>query len=376
MACVGRGDDVPWSGTSYTLVSVVWFLDRNQVHLSKSVLPVNDELRRPGLGRHLVGQRVVVRRVLPGETGPSGGPAMTDLLGVMESWAGGVTTVRSASGQVTVIAVADIVSGKPVPPRASVHQQVTAQQAERHAVVGWAPLICQPLGEWLLRASDGYSTRANSVLAVGDPGISITSATDAVRDFYAEHALPPLAQVVVDSPEHRTLESAGWISARPGEADTAFQIASLSQVMRATRRLRQSVVPDVSLSTTVSPAWLAADDRRAWTGPAAVKVLEGPVHVCFGCVYATPSEGDEHLIAKGRAAYDADWVGVTNLWVSPDHRRRGLGVAVLEKLLGWGAELGARTTYLQTRGDNLAALALYERLGFTTHHTYRYLAPN
>ena len=40
----------------------------------------------PGLGPHCVGQRVVVRRLLPGQTGPSGGPAMTDLLGVMESW--------------------------------------------------------------------------------------------------------------------------------------------------------------------------------------------------------------------------------------------------------------------------------------------------
>jgi hypothetical protein len=33
------------------------------------------------LGPHVVGQRVVVRRVVHGETGPSGGPALTDLLG-------------------------------------------------------------------------------------------------------------------------------------------------------------------------------------------------------------------------------------------------------------------------------------------------------
>ena len=33
------------------------------------------------LGPHVVGERVVVRRLLRGETGPTGGPAFTDLLG-------------------------------------------------------------------------------------------------------------------------------------------------------------------------------------------------------------------------------------------------------------------------------------------------------
>ena len=70
----------------------------------------------PLLGPHCVGQRVVVRRLLRGETGPSGGPAMTDVLGVMESWQDDVTTVRTKDGGLVVIELADIVSGKPVPP--------------------------------------------------------------------------------------------------------------------------------------------------------------------------------------------------------------------------------------------------------------------
>ena len=44
-------------------------------------------------------------------------------------------------------------------------------------------------------------------------------------------------------------------------------------------------------------------------------------------------------------------------------------------LLEWGAEQGATTAYLQVLGDNAPALALYEGLGFATHHAYRYLTP-
>ena len=69
------------------------------------------------LGPHVVGQRVVVRRVLRGEVGPTGGPAMTDVLGTCESWADGVMTVRREDATIVEIATADIVSGKPVPPR-------------------------------------------------------------------------------------------------------------------------------------------------------------------------------------------------------------------------------------------------------------------
>ncbi len=71
----------------------------------------------PGLGPHCVGQRVVLRRVVRGERGPSGGPALTDVLGVMETWTGTTTTVRRDDGTVVEVARADIVAGKVVPSR-------------------------------------------------------------------------------------------------------------------------------------------------------------------------------------------------------------------------------------------------------------------
>lgn len=79
--------------------------------------------------------------------------------------------------------------------------------------------------------------------------------------------------------------------------------------------------------------------------------------------------------ASGVAAYDRDWVGFRSIEVAPEHRRQGLGLAVMAALLEWGAERGATTAYLQVLGDNAPAIALYEALGFTTHHAYRYLAP-
>jgi len=63
-----------------------------------------------------VGRRVVVRRALPGERGPSGGPAYTDVIGVLEAWEDQHLVVRRKDDTTVRIAVADVVAAKPVPP--------------------------------------------------------------------------------------------------------------------------------------------------------------------------------------------------------------------------------------------------------------------
>ncbi|HEX5770869.1 MAG TPA: GNAT family N-acetyltransferase [Nocardioidaceae bacterium] len=334
----------------------------------------------PGLGPHVVGQRVVVRRVLRGETGPTGGPAFTDVLGVLESWEAGVAVVRPESGAAVAIAIADIVSGKPVPPRPSVRLRVSAEDAEHRALASWPATDVERLGAWVLRAAGGYSSRANSVLAVGDPGIPPASALDRVDAFYGARGLPAWAQVVVGSDEHAFLESSGWAPARPGEADTLFQLASVSAARRVVRRTLPSVVPEVHVSSQVDAAWLADDERALSYGDAAVRVLDGPPDVGFVSVVSGGPAGS--VIAKGRVARgsgevpgDDDWAGIANVWVSPEHRRQGLGTVVMSAMLEWAAERGATTAYLQVRGDNPGAIAAYERLGFMTHHAYRYLTP-
>lgn len=65
----------------------------------------------------LVGQRVVVRRLLPGERGPSGAPALADVLGVLSAWGEHEISVRREDGTVVTVPRVEIVAGKSVPPR-------------------------------------------------------------------------------------------------------------------------------------------------------------------------------------------------------------------------------------------------------------------
>ena len=60
----------------------------------------------------------------------------------------------------------------------------------------------------------------------------------------------------------------------------------------------------------------------------------------------------------------------------PDVRRQGLARQILRACADEALRAGASSMYLQVAADHAPAIALYESLGFTTHHSYVYLQPN
>ncbi len=265
---------------------------------------------------------------------------MTDVLGTCVRWADGVCVVQPEDRPAVEIAIADIVSGKPVPPRPAPRLRVTPQEAQRRALALWPDLETVPLGDWLLRHSPtSTARRANSVLAMGPSGV--TGDYEQVVDFYAGRTGRPIAALLPGSAEDAMFRAHGWV-AESGDADTLFQVTGVAAARRA--------------------VGLSRERRRA----------QAPVSYDERGDLVTVRIGEQ---ASGVAAYADDWVGFRSIVVDPAYRRQGLALAVMDALLEWGAERGATTAYLQVLGDNAPAIALYAGLGFTTHHAYRYLAP-
>jgi N-acetylglutamate synthase len=62
-----------------------------------------------------LGRRVVIRSLVRGEKGPSGGPLMTDVIGFLREYGDGVAVVERRDGSLTRVAIDDIVAAKPLP---------------------------------------------------------------------------------------------------------------------------------------------------------------------------------------------------------------------------------------------------------------------
>lgn len=57
-------------------------------------------------------------------------------------------------------------------------------------------------------------------------------------------------------------------------------------------------------------------------------------------------------------------VALVSMWVAPLGRGRGVGQALVREVLDWATSTGAHTVQLDVRVGNIAAIRLYERLGF------------
>lgn len=216
---------------------------------------------------------------------------------------------------------------------------MSIRDAERHSLPLWPLVERVPFGDWELRtdpAPDGrLIKRANSCLALGAPGVSLQAAADAVRRFYRDRDRPALVQVERDSAIEREFAELGWRVVAGG--DSHFMHADLVSVLA---RLRDA-----------SEALVEEDGPRVRV----VRVVEGVE------------------VGSGRGAVDDDWFALHALSVEPAYRRQGHARALLAALLRWGAARSASVAWLHVETDNAAALALYDGLGFTTHHSCRYL---
>ncbi|MEO3847430.1 GNAT family N-acetyltransferase [Streptomyces sp. B8F3] len=309
-----------------------------------------------------VGKRVSVRRLTDACEGDA---RFTDAVGVLTSWDAGELRLTRRNGQVVRIPEAAVVAAKVVPaaPARRRGPAATAAELTRVAARGWPPVVSERLGDWTLRASDGFTSRANSVLPLGDPGLPLDAALARVTRWYGERGLPALVQVATGA--------AGTAEALAAELDArgwTVRRAALLQVGELAPVADRGDAERVELSRTTSAAWFSLYHRAAELTPSARTVLQGGPSVWFATVRAP----DGTPAAIGRCVVDGRWAGFAAVEVAPAHRRRGLATAVMAALATRALAEGASAAYLQVEPDNAAALALYTTLGFTTHHSYHY----
>lgn len=347
------------------------------------------------LGPELVGRRVVLRRRLP--DGSAG-----DLLGELVRWDGSgaqaAVTVRTDRGDVTV-PVGDVLGGKPVPPRPArrgrPHRTIGWTDLEDIATDGWQAVETERLGDepgWLLRASDGFTSRANSVLALGDPGLPLSQALDRAEDWYRARSLPPrfaiawplsavrAAEVPGTSPNPRAAAYARGVDtdldralvAREYRLDTPTLVltAATREVQVATTPPHDPrATPGVRVDDEPDEAWLGVYHYRGRSLPPVARrlLMSAPAQA-----FASARDAAGRTVAVGRAASSRGWTGITAMEVVPEARRQGLARQVLRALADWADTRGDPCLYLQVAVGNDPARALYDSVGFGAHHGYHY----
>ena len=238
------------------------------------------------------------------------------------------------------------------------------------AAAHWRGTEEQWLGNWLLRAAEGFTGRANSALPLGDPGMPLDEALAAVTQWYRARGLPPMMAVpgpiAADSPPQgldHLLSERQWLT-RSGPAFVMLADLPLGidlDGIPAGREVLTSPEPD--------DAWAARYHYRGQDHlpPVARKVLTSAREQSFMSI----RDGDA-VLAIARLSIADGWAGITAVEVDRNHRRQGLGVAITAAACLAAEERGLSRVFLQVEEGNAPARALYKRLGFRDSHRYHY----
>lgn len=198
------------------------------------------------------------------------------------------------------------------------------------------------------------------MLPLGDPGIPLDDALARVTSWYAERGLPAYVQAATGAAGTQELlcaklERRGWVS----EVSAEVRIGALAPVAD----VEAPAAGSVRLTRVPDEEWLGRYGKVTDPDLARRMLVEGP------SVWFAALPGGR---AIGRLVVDGRWAGFAAVTVDPEHRRAGLATAVMAALAGKALEEGASAAWLQVETDNAGALALYDGLGFATHHAYHH----
>lgn len=302
-----------------------------------------------------VGHRLTVRL-----HDPEGG--FRDIVGVLES----ETSIRKRDGSLIQFNPREIAVWRVIIPpadRAGAGSPLSLRirDIELAANATWPAQEQVPLGDWTLRASGKFTKRANSALAIGNPGVNLDVAIDKVIEFYNSRGLTPTFHVALPTYIElgRRLEERNWHS----DISVHVMVADIDEVIHKSPLKNSNVDNKVEITDVPSEEWIELQND----------------HGVFEIMTRSPARyaairKDARIIAVARAANYESWAVLSRLYVHPDARGKGLAQDLIDSLLFDARMLGATKVALQVDSKNFSAIALYEKMGFRLHHTYEYFS--
>ena len=228
----------------------------------------------------------------------------------------------------------------------------------------WPSLQTVFMDGWVLRFANGYTKRANSVNSLYPSTQALKSKIETCERLYFARGLKSVFKITPESlPAELDAVLAGAGYGR--EARTSVKVLKLEQWAQD----RDKGVE------------LYSDFDADWHG--AYCVMNGITsehHETVRRLLALQSQDkrlailrrEGKVVACGLGVKQDRYLGIFDIVVNPKMRQQGFGKAIVEGLLAWGKQEGARTAYLQVVVGNEPAEQLYSKMGFLEEYQYWY----
>jgi N-acetylglutamate synthase len=239
------------------------------------------------------------------------------------------------------------------------------RRLEELAFCGWPALETQDRAGWRLRFAAGYTKRANSINALGLNAQTDLATLRSLEAAYRERnqaavwRLSPLAPPTMD----------GILAAR------GYRTIERSLLQVCPLHAGFAAAPEVRVHAEPTPAWIEAFCTHSPVRPEHRDVMRRMLAAIAAPAGFAFVEAEGRPLAMAIGAVEGDHMGLFDVLVMPEARRRGLARKITESLYAWAWGHGARFAYLQVVATNEAAMPLYAAQGFRTVYEYEYRVP-
>jgi len=235
---------------------------------------------------------------------------------------------------------------------------------EELALTTWPALQQWLFDGWVIRFADGHTKRANSVNPLYPSHQDAAAKIVQCEQWYAEHHLPTVFRLnnhtapanldgLLDLRGYRLLDPSLTLHRR-------LDNWSLPHDPPGTMRSEQ-ILDWLALYCQLSGKAIEQQD----THTAILQAMPAPR------LFAALWDGDQ-AVACAIGVVHAQALSLVDVVTAPRRRQRGYATALLNQIFAWAQQQGVTDASLQVQGDNVAARALYARLGFREIYTYWY----
>ncbi|MHA2202204.1 MAG: GNAT family N-acetyltransferase [Candidatus Hodarchaeales archaeon] len=226
------------------------------------------------------------------------------------------------------------------------------------------------LNGWILRFTDGATSRANSVLPLYYFGNNLEEDISLVEKTYQIHNLPAKFML------HDYYAPA---ELKPKLIERNYQVDPIVDIMGnkidnlnkipSSKEFRYK--SNAKITTKWSQAFVRlANDRSKEDKRGMLSIMDRiilPKKKYFATVIGSQIVGIVLGVLERR------YLGIMDLIVDPNHRRQGVATSLLNMAVKWAKQYGCTHIFLQVVRENDIAVSLYKKLNFKRLYSYFYM---
>lgn len=235
---------------------------------------------------------------------------------------------------------------------------------EELSMNAWPSLETIHYDGWIIRFSNGYTKRANSVYPLYSSTIDILEKIEKCEQLFLSKNLHPVFKLTHHSTPQEldsSLYERGYKTIDPTSVET-LSLANISE----------PIYKDISVSNYAEEDWLsnycALTNFNANNFHTLTQMLKNIIPKKF----FVSLKYDGRTIGCGLGVMENECIGLFDIIIHPAYRGQGFGEQLVLNILNIGKLNGAKTAYLQVVIENTPAMRLYSKLNFKEAYKYWY----